>query len=124
MGRRCLILALTALLLTGCAGSPGQSAATLAPAESDRGVIYTSHKEEVYGPIVKEFEARTGIWAEVVTGGTNELLARIAGEAHPGETLRAMIRTGEVAQAVEAAINQNYLQDKHATAEDYSPRRT
>ena len=81
MGRRCLILALTALLLTGCAGSPGQSAATLAPAESDRVVIYTSHKEEVYGPIVKEFEARTGIWAEVVTGGTNELLARIAGEA-------------------------------------------
>lgn len=44
-------------------------------------MIYTSHKEEVYGPIVKEFEARTGIWAEVVTGGTNELLARIAGEA-------------------------------------------
>ena len=28
MGRRCLILALTALL-TGCAGSPGQSAAAL-----------------------------------------------------------------------------------------------
>ena len=81
MGRRCLILALTALLLTGCAGSPDQSAAALAPAESDRIVIYTSHKEEVYGPIVKEFEARTGIWAEVVTGGTNELLARIAGEA-------------------------------------------
>lgn len=67
MGRRCLILALTALLLTGCAGSPDQSAAALAPAESDRIVIYTSHKEEVYGPIVKEFEARTGIWAEVVT---------------------------------------------------------
>lgn len=64
MGRRCLILALTALLLTGCAGSPGQSAAALAPAESDRVVIYTSHKEEVYGPIVKEFEARTGICAE------------------------------------------------------------
>ena len=82
MGKRCLILALTALLLTGCAGSPGQSAAALAPAESDRVVIYTSHKEEVYGPIVKEFEARTGIWAEVVTGGTNELLARIAGEAN------------------------------------------
>lgn len=80
MGRRCLILALTVLLLTGCAGSPGQSAATLAPAESDRVVIYTSHKEEVYGPIVKEFEARTGIWAEVVTGGTNELLERIERE--------------------------------------------
>ena len=36
MGRRCLILALTALLLTGCAGSPGQSAAALAPAESSQ----------------------------------------------------------------------------------------
>jgi len=33
------------------------------------------------------------------------------GEAHPGETLRAMIRTGEIAAAVEAAINENYLQD-------------
>lgn len=74
MGRRCLILALTALLLTGCAGSPGQSAATLAPAESDRVVIYTSHKEEVYGPIVKEFEARTGIWAEVVPAAPTSCL--------------------------------------------------
>lgn len=43
-------------------------------------VVYTSHKEEVYGPIVKEFEERTGIWIEVVTGGTNELLEQIAKE--------------------------------------------
>ena len=81
MGRRCLILGRTALVLTGCAGAPGQSAATLFFNDTATTEIYTSHKEEVYGPIVKEFEARTGIWAEVVTGGTNELLARIAGEA-------------------------------------------
>ncbi len=42
------------------------------------------------------------------------------GEAHPGETLRAMIRTGEIAAAVEAAINENYLQDPAATTDDYT----
>lgn len=36
-------------------------------------MVYTSHKEEVYWPIIKEFEERTGIWVEVVSGGTNEL---------------------------------------------------
>lgn len=78
---RILALALAALTLAGCAGSPERTPTELAPAQQDRVVIYTSHKEEVYGPIVKEFESRTGIWAEVVTGGTSELLMRIAGEA-------------------------------------------
>ena len=44
-------------------------------------MIYTSHKEEAYWPIVKEFEERTGIWVDVVAGGTNELLERIRAEA-------------------------------------------
>lgn len=48
--------------------------------ESNKLVVYTSHKEEIYGPIVREFEERTGIWVEVVTGGTNDLLERIAEE--------------------------------------------
>ena len=60
------------------------------------------------------------MFGTILHAAVQTLYARIAGEAHPGETLRAMIRTGEVAQAVEAAINENYLQDKHATAEDYS----
>lgn len=81
MLKKGLSLALSLLFLTGCAGARGQSVSTFAPAEENRVVIYTSHKEEVYGPIVKEFEERTGIWVEVVTGGTNELLTRIAGEA-------------------------------------------
>ena len=92
-----VLLLTLVLLLTGCAGSPGQSAAALAPAESDRVVIYTSHKEEVYGPIVKEFEARTGIWAEVVTGGTNELLERIARK-------RGMLISGGEVNTERAAI--------------------
>ena len=43
--------------------------------------MYTSHKEEVYWPIIQEFEARTGIWVEVEAGGTSELLARLRREA-------------------------------------------
>ena len=41
-------------------------------------VIYTSHKANIYEPIVKEFEERSGIWVKVVTGGTNEILNKVA----------------------------------------------
>lgn len=41
-------------------------------------IVYTSHKEEVYRPIIDEFETRTGIWVQIVSGGTNELLEKIA----------------------------------------------
>lgn len=76
----CLV-SLLALLLAGC-GAVGESVPVeeFAPAPEERLVVYTSHKEEVYGPIVREFEARTGVWVEVVTGGTNELLEQIRAE--------------------------------------------
>lgn len=49
--------------------------------EKDKLVVYTSHKEEVYGPIIKEFEERTGIWVQVISGGTSEILEQIAAES-------------------------------------------
>ncbi len=73
-----LIILSLAVLLTACGGSGVQT--DYAPGEENRLVIYTSHKEQVYRPLVREFEERTGIWAEVVTGGTNELLERIGRE--------------------------------------------
>lgn len=80
--KRLLALALAlAQLLSGCsAGVAEETAAGYAPPEEERLTIYTSHKEEVWWPIVKEFEERTGIWVDVVEGGTNELLERISRE--------------------------------------------
>ena len=78
MRGRLAALALTlGLLLTGCAAGERASASEFAPEEGERLVVYTSHKEEVYWPIIQEFEARTGIWVEVEAGGTSELLARL-----------------------------------------------
>lgn len=76
-----LLMALLTLAGLGGCAERGEDDAAFAPAESERLVVYTSHKPEVYGPIIAEFESRTGIWVTVETGGTNELLARIAKEA-------------------------------------------
>ena len=78
-GRISLLLA-AVLALSGCGAEEPETAA-YAPPEEARLVIYTAHKEEVYWPIVQEFEERTGIWVDVVGGGTNELLERIREEA-------------------------------------------
>lgn len=72
----CLLAPL--LFFDGCGGGQAQEEYRLD--ESNKLVVYTSHKEEIYGPVVREFEERTGIWVEVVTGGTNDLLDRIKEE--------------------------------------------
>ena len=77
MKKRRMIAALVLLLtLTGCAQTAVQP--DFAPAEEKRLVLYTSHKKEVWSPLVREFEARTGIWVEVVEGGSNELLEQLS----------------------------------------------
>lgn len=81
MKTKVLPLLLSLALLAGCAAGEGSRGLDCAPAEEERLVVYTSHKEEVWRPIVKEFEERTGIWVDVVYGGTNELLERLAQEA-------------------------------------------
>lgn len=76
--RHACILA-AALLLGGC-GDAQKTLENVTVEEKQKLVLYTSHKEEVYGPIVKEFEERTGIWVQVKSGGTTELLDTIAQE--------------------------------------------
>ena len=78
-----LSIILMGSLLCGCSSPIPRDTSALAPDPQDRLVIYTSHREEIYEPIIREFEARTGIWVQVETGGTMELLDRIAeGSSH------------------------------------------
>lgn len=74
------LLAAAALSCAGCGNRAAEGAVETVP-EEKKLVLYTSHKEEVYGPIVKEFEERTGIWVQVTAGGTTELLDRIQEES-------------------------------------------
>ena len=71
-------LSIFCLLLSSCRRRARGGELPDAPKEEQRLILYTSHKEELWKPIVKEFEERTGIWVEVVSGGTNLLLEDIA----------------------------------------------
>ena len=95
---RILLLCIAFALLTGCAPA-AQDTAAYAPDESERLVLYTSHKKEVWWPIVKEFESRTGIWVEVVQGGTNELLEQLQKEQ---DAPRADVMFGGGVESLEA----------------------
>lgn len=89
-GIACILAAV--FLLGGC-GDAAERLPAVSVNEEDKLVLYTSHKEEVYGPIVKEFEERTGIWVEVKSGGTTELLDAIA-EADGEQTCDVMFGGG------------------------------
>ncbi len=76
-----------ALIITACSKSERDEqieafSAEYAVAEENQLIVYTSHKEEVYLPIIREFESRTGIWVDVHAGGTAEMMeaARVASE--------------------------------------------
>ncbi len=94
-------------LLSACGGQ-SEAEPSFAPEREERLSVYTSHKREVYGPIVKEFEERTGIWVEVVTGGTNELLERIDGEGSDAPRCDVMFGGGVESLAAYAGCFEPY----------------
>lgn len=65
-------------------------------------------------------EVDAPMFGTILHAAVQTIYARVAGEAHPGGTLRALIRSGEVASAVERAINANYLRDERASTDDYT----
>lgn len=68
------------LLLAGC----GQSEEAVYQIPEDKKlIVYTAHKEEVYAPIIKEFEERTGIFVELKAGDTIALFEELQ-EDPPG----------------------------------------
>ncbi len=73
------------LILSACAVSTKQDQVSelskkLSVPNEKQLIVYTSHKEEVYLPIIREFEKQTGIWVEIHAGGTAQMM-QLAEEA-------------------------------------------
>ncbi len=68
--------------------------------------------------ITEEIDAP--MFGTILHAAVQKLYSRIKNEAHPGNTLKALLRTDAIARAVEAAINENYLHDETASAQDYT----
>lgn len=73
-----LAFLILALLLLPRVPAKEASAPVPAPSEEERLILYTSMQEEVFAPLAREFENRTGIWVSVKTGGSLSELNRIA----------------------------------------------
>ncbi|TBL71382.1 ABC transporter substrate-binding protein [Paenibacillus thalictri] len=89
-----LAAVLAGSLLAGCGSAPAKdNGKPAAPAASgaantptpapgtDKLVLYTSTPSEILNPVVKEFQDRTKIKVELVTGGTGELYKRVQAES-------------------------------------------
>lgn len=70
---KCRITAVLVLLCLALSGCAGKKEAAFAPEDARRLTVFTAHDQSVYEPLVREFEARTGIWVEVEAGTAEEL---------------------------------------------------
>ena len=100
----------------GAGTAAGQQAEVYGVSEDKKLIVYTSHKEEVYGPIIREFEERTGIWVEVRDGGSTELLEAIAGEAGQ-QTCDIMFGGGEYFEPYRCKLIDK-LDDRYLSPDD------
>ena len=123
--KKLTVLLLLLCLLSGCAASPQPD---YAPAETDKLTIYTSHKKEVWWPIVQEFEARTGIWVQVVEGGTNELLEKLSQEKNApqcdvmfGGGVESLEAAGSLFAPYESAADGHILPQYRTEAQLWTP---
>lgn len=102
-----------------------ESRATLSPTAFFRYVacplrfyFHSVARLEVDDEVSEEVDAP--MFGTILHAAVQRLYARVAGEAHPGETLRALLRTDAVAEAVGASINEHYLRDERAAESDYT----
>ena len=123
--KRFTVFLLLLCLLSGCAGTPQPDCA---PAEGDKLTIYTSHKKEVWWPIVQEFEERTGIWVQVVEGGTNELLEALSQEKNApqcdvmfGGGVESLEAAGSLFAPYESAAAQHILPQYQSDTHLWTP---
>ncbi|MGN7382760.1 2-aminoethylphosphonate ABC transporter substrate-binding protein [Chlamydia abortus] len=90
MKKKALLFLLTVLLLVtaGCGGGGGGGRKTAENNPSEGGAkgkgrltVYSPNQAEINNPIIKEFQDRTGIQVQLISGGTGELLKRVEAEA-------------------------------------------
>lgn len=98
-------IAAAMLLLCACSGSERKQeieelSSSYAVPQEKQLIVYTSHKEEVYLPIIREFESRTGIWVELHTGGTTQMFSEVKEASKEG---RCDIMFGGGIESYEAA---------------------
>lgn len=111
-------LAGAVLSCVGCAGKYEAEAEFARIDQNKKLVVYTSHKKEVYEPIVREFEERTGIWVQLETGGTTELLERIRGESG-GHTCDIMFGGGVESYEVYQEVFEPYQSSQSEMLNDH-----
>lgn len=77
--RQIMILVLLAALLCGCSAVDNSDAVADVPAQNQRLTVFTCLEAQVYTPLVREFQERTGIYVEVRGGSAGELLENLEG---------------------------------------------
>lgn len=75
----CIVIPIL-VLSVGCVKEENRLGNSYSISEEDKLVVFTSHKKEIYEPIIKAFEEKTGIWVNVIYGGTTDLLNTIKEE--------------------------------------------
>ena len=80
MKRFICIFFLMTVFLTGCGATDGKDVQNEKIPDNQRLMVYTAYAEEVYRPLVNEFEERFGLWVDVRQGGTLELLEELEQE--------------------------------------------
>ncbi len=89
--KRIILLAtLVSVVVSGCGNDARKASVSdiserYAIPSDDQLIVYTSHKEEVYLPIIQEFEAVTGICVTVRAGGTTEMFGELKEASKEGK---------------------------------------
>ncbi|MEK0313497.1 ABC transporter substrate-binding protein [Cohnella sp. 56] len=133
-----ILTALSLSVLAGCGSNDKDNGAAASPSQkasasasqgsgetkklSGKVTIYSPNQAEINNPILKEFQDRTGIEVELISGGTGELLKRVQAEdGHPlgdvffgggAESLAAYAKYFETYETTEAANIGDAYKDK------------
>lgn len=77
IGKLVCLNAILLIMTIGCRPNTRMDESDYVLSEENQLIVYTSHKKEIYEPLIKAFEEQTGIWVQVYYSGTTDLLKTI-----------------------------------------------